>query len=84
MVAYAFVLIPQTTSKATEVPKYPILTVDDLLPKLSNTKIFPVWMFTKGSKGFRTLFWMRVLHFDDHGHSSRAIRFCYTPKHAEA
>ena len=30
----------QTINKAIEVPKYPIPTVDELLPKLSNAKIF--------------------------------------------
>jgi len=30
----------QTINKAIEVPKYPIPTVDDLLPKLNNAKFF--------------------------------------------
>ena len=30
----------QTINKAIEVPKYPIPTVDELLPKLNNAKIF--------------------------------------------
>ena len=40
----------QTINKAIEVPKYPISTVDELLPKLNNAKIFPVWMCTRGSR----------------------------------
>ena len=38
----------QTINKAIEVPKYPIPTVDELLPK-ATLKFFPVWMCTKDS-----------------------------------
>lgn len=50
----------QIINNAIEVAKYPIQTVDELLPKLSSAKNFPVWMCAKDSQ---TLCWMRVLHF---------------------
>ena len=38
----------QTINNAIEVPKYPIPTVDELLPKLNNAKIFPCVDVYKG------------------------------------
>ena len=40
--------LSQTINKAIEVPKYPIPTVDELLPKLNNAKIFSCVDVSKG------------------------------------